>query len=170
MRRRRAALRRHFGPPLTCEGWYNFAARMQPHRDVKIVDSGTIGLDPSVVPPEEWEGARGAIVKKGRSSVLCIDATRPWPYKPTSLPKREFMEKALEIWNRLELPPLHLKSPWHGYELGHWSGRNSVNDSTKAVSSRGSLRPAVCGYLMCRWNLFRTIFGIGIALIFPSRP
>ena len=98
--------------------------RMQPHRDVKIVDSGTMGLDPSVVPPEEWEGARGAIVKKGRSSVLCIDATRPWPYKPTSLPKREFMEKALEIWNRLELPPLHLKSPWHGYELGHWSKRN----------------------------------------------
>jgi 4-hydroxy-3-polyprenylbenzoate decarboxylase len=34
------------------------------------------------------------------------------------------MEKALEIWNRLELPPLHLKSPWHGYELGHWSERN----------------------------------------------
>ena len=98
--------------------------RMQPHRDVKIVDSGTMGLDPSVVPPEEWEGARGAIVKKGRSSVLCIDATRPWPYKPTSLPKREFMEKALELWKRLELPPLHLKSPWHGYELGHWSERN----------------------------------------------
>src|SRR3990167_7475447 len=29
--------------------------RMQPHRDVKIVDSGTMGLDPSVGPPEEWE-------------------------------------------------------------------------------------------------------------------
>jgi 4-hydroxy-3-polyprenylbenzoate decarboxylase len=98
--------------------------RMQPHRDVKIVDGGTMGLDPSVVPPEEWEKARGAVVKKGRSSVLCIDATRPWPYKPTSLPKREFMEKALEIWQRLELPPLHLKNPWYGYELGHWSERN----------------------------------------------
>jgi 4-hydroxy-3-polyprenylbenzoate decarboxylase len=98
--------------------------RMQPHRDVKIIDGSTMGLDPSVVPPEEWVGSRGALVKKSRSTVLCIDATRPWPYKPTSLPKREFMEKALEIWQRLELPPLHLKSPWYGYELGHWSERN----------------------------------------------
>ncbi len=97
---------------------------MQPHRDAKIVDSGTMGLDPSVVPPEEWTESRGALVKKGHSSVLCIDATRPWPYKPTSLPKREIMEKALDIWNRLELPPLHLKNPWYGYELGHWSERN----------------------------------------------
>ncbi|MBI4524780.1 MAG: UbiD family decarboxylase [Deltaproteobacteria bacterium] len=98
--------------------------RMQPHRDAKTVESRTMGLDPSVVPPEEWTGTRGALVKKSRSSVICIDATLPWPYKPTSLPKREFMEKALEIWNRLELPPLHLKSPWYGYELGHWSERN----------------------------------------------
>jgi len=98
--------------------------RIQPHRDVKIVESGTMGLDPSVVPPEEWTETRGAVVKKGRSTVLAIDATRPWPYKPTSLPKREFMERALELWQRLELPPLHLKRPWYGYELGHWSERN----------------------------------------------
>ncbi len=98
--------------------------RIQPHRDVKIADSSNMGLDPSVMPPEEWTESRSAVAKVARSSVLCIDATRPWPYKPTSLPKREFMEKALEIWKRLELPPLHLKSPWHGYELGHWSERN----------------------------------------------
>jgi UbiD family decarboxylase len=97
---------------------------IQPHRDVKILESGTMGLDPSVVPPEESADARGAVVKKGRATVLAIDATRPWSYKPTSLPKREFMEKALELWKRLELPPLHLKSPWYGYELGHWSERN----------------------------------------------
>ena len=34
------------------------------------------------------------------------------------------MERALELWQRLELPPLHLKRPWYGYELGHWSERN----------------------------------------------
>jgi hypothetical protein len=22
------------------------------------------------------------------------------------------------------LPPLHLKAPWYGYELGYWSDRN----------------------------------------------
>ena len=98
--------------------------RIQPHRDVKVVDSNTMGLDPSVVPPEEWAEARGALVKKARASVLCIDATRPWPYKPTSLPRREFMERALELWQRLELPPLQLKAPWFGYELGYWSDRN----------------------------------------------
>jgi 4-hydroxy-3-polyprenylbenzoate decarboxylase len=94
--------------------------RIQPHRDVKVVDSNTMGL----VPPEEWAEARGALVKKARASVLCIDATRPWPYKPTSLPRREFMEHALELWQRLELPPLQLKAPWFGYELGYWSDRN----------------------------------------------
>jgi 4-hydroxy-3-polyprenylbenzoate decarboxylase len=98
--------------------------RIQPHRDVKIVDSQTMGLDPSVVPPEEWVEARGAVVKESRSSVLCIDATRRWPYKPISLPRREFMETALQIWKRLELPPLQLKEPWFGYELGYWSDRN----------------------------------------------
>lgn len=98
--------------------------RMQPHRDVKILESGTMALDPSIVPPSEQEESRAALAKKGKPSVLCIDATRPWPYKPTSLPKREFMEKAVELWRRLELPPLQLKEPWYGYELGNWSERN----------------------------------------------
>jgi 3-polyprenyl-4-hydroxybenzoate decarboxylase len=97
---------------------------MQPHRDVRILDAGMMGLDPSIVPSEAFGGARSALLKTGRCSVLCIDATRPWAYKPTSLPKREFMENALRLWNRLELPPLHLKAPWHGYELGFWSDRN----------------------------------------------
>jgi UbiD family decarboxylase len=98
--------------------------RMQPHRDVRILDGGMMGLDPSIVPTEDFGEARSAVLKTGRSSVLCIDATRPWSYKPTSLPKREFMEKALDLWKRLELPPLRLKAPWFGYELGYWSDRN----------------------------------------------
>ncbi|MBI2988134.1 MAG: UbiD family decarboxylase [Deltaproteobacteria bacterium] len=98
--------------------------RMQPHRSVRIADGGTMGLDPSVVSPGESAEARGALAKSGRASVLCIDATLPWPYKPISLPKREFMERAIEIWQELGLPPLRLKEPWFGYELGHWSERN----------------------------------------------
>jgi 4-hydroxy-3-polyprenylbenzoate decarboxylase len=97
---------------------------MQPHRDVRILDGGMMGLDPSIVPSEHFGGARSALLKTGRASVLCIDATRPWAYKPTSLPRREFMERALELWRRLKLPPLQLRAPWHGYELGYWSDRN----------------------------------------------
>jgi 4-hydroxy-3-polyprenylbenzoate decarboxylase len=97
---------------------------MQPHRDVRILDGGMMGLDPSIVPSEDFGEARSALLKEGRCSVLCIDATRPWAYKPTSLPGREFMEKAMALWQRLELPPLHVKAPWYGYELGYWSNRN----------------------------------------------
>jgi UbiD family decarboxylase len=98
--------------------------RMQPHRDARIVDAGMMSLDPSIVPPEDFGEARSALIKEGKCSVLCIDATRPWAYKPTSLPKQEFMENALQLWRRLELPPLNLKAPWYGYELGYWSERN----------------------------------------------
>jgi UbiD family decarboxylase len=98
--------------------------RMQPHRDVRIVEAGMMSLDPSIVPPEDFGEARSALIKEGKCSVLCIDATRPWAYKPTSLPKKEFMENAMQLWNRLELPPLQIKAPWFGYELGYWSDRN----------------------------------------------
>jgi 4-hydroxy-3-polyprenylbenzoate decarboxylase len=30
------------------------------------------------------------------------------------------MERARQLWKELDLPPLKPKSPWHGYELGHW--------------------------------------------------
>ena len=40
---------------------------------------------------------------------------------PVALPKREYMENAREIWERLGLPPLKPEVPWHGYELGDWS-------------------------------------------------
>jgi len=53
-------------------------------------------------------------------SVLLIDATRKQAFPPVSLPKREYMERALEIWQQLGMPALDLKSPWYGYELGQW--------------------------------------------------
>ncbi len=39
---------------------------------------------------------------------------------PVSLPKKEFMEKARQIWEEEGLPQLRLKHPWWGYDLGHW--------------------------------------------------
>ena len=45
----------------------------------------------------------------------------PWPYPPLSLPKRQYMERAIEMWRDLQLPSLALKEPWWGYSLGYWT-------------------------------------------------
>ena len=57
-------------------------------------------------------------------SGMLIDATRKGPYPPVGLPKRPYMEKALEIWQGEGLPPLKLKKPWYGYALGLWPDEN----------------------------------------------
>lgn len=56
---------------------------------------------------------------EGTSATL-IDATRKWPYPPVSLPRCDFMENALELWESEGLPKLQLKMPWFGYDLGYW--------------------------------------------------
>ncbi len=55
-------------------------------------------------------------------SSLLIDATMKEDMPPLALPKREYMEKAKAIWERLGLPKLRPESPWHGYSLGDWTG------------------------------------------------
>jgi 4-hydroxy-3-polyprenylbenzoate decarboxylase len=40
---------------------------------------------------------------------------------PLALPTREFMEHARQLWQELELPPLNVQAPWHGYALGDWT-------------------------------------------------
>ena len=54
---------------------------------------------------------------------MLIDATMKQPFPPVSLPKREYMERALELWKQLDMPALDLKSPWYGYDLGQWSDK-----------------------------------------------
>src|SRR5262249_22181778 len=53
-----------------------------------------------------------------------IDATRKWDYPPVSLPKKEYMERAKQLWERLELPKLNPQDPWFGYNLGLWSSED----------------------------------------------
>ena len=53
-------------------------------------------------------------------SALLIDATMKQAMPPLALPKREFMEHAKALWERLGLPPLTPQPPWHGYDLGFW--------------------------------------------------
>ena len=54
-------------------------------------------------------------------ATLLIDATLKADMAPVALPKREYMEHAKALWEKLGLPPLRPEAPWHGYELGDWS-------------------------------------------------
>src|SRR5215469_3139750 len=59
----------------------------------------------------------------GRPSKLLIDATAKGAMPPLALPKQEFMQRAQALWAKLDLPPIALKPPWHGYPLGDWIDR-----------------------------------------------
>jgi 4-hydroxy-3-polyprenylbenzoate decarboxylase len=91
--------------------------RMQPHRDVLIVPGEEVALDPSAGPPD-------AEIPSGHvslpTSAMLLDATRKWDYPPVSLPARQFMERAKEIWEEEGFPELKPKPPWYGYSLGNW--------------------------------------------------
>ncbi len=91
--------------------------RMQPDRDIRVTQGKTTGLDPSAAPPQELLGR----LRHLPTSAILINATRDWAYPPVSLPKREFMERAKQIWEEEGLPPLTPKSPWYGYSLGYWT-------------------------------------------------
>jgi 4-hydroxy-3-polyprenylbenzoate decarboxylase len=82
--------------------------RCQPQHDLLVVPHKHPGHGP--------RGPRD----NGETATVLINATLKGTYAPVALPKREFMERARAIWERLGLPPLKPESPWHGYELGHW--------------------------------------------------
>jgi UbiD family decarboxylase len=72
-------------------------------------------------------GVQGAQYRERDSdSTLLIDATAKGPMPPLALPKKEFMQRAEALWAELKLPPIALKSPWHGYTLGDWIERWDV--------------------------------------------
>jgi 4-hydroxy-3-polyprenylbenzoate decarboxylase len=64
----------------------------------------------------------GPVLKGVESdSTLLIDATLKADLPPVALPKREYMEHAKELWEKLGLPPLKPEAPWYGYSLGDWN-------------------------------------------------
>lgn len=93
--------------------------RMQPHRDSRITEGKVGVLDPSTAPPASPR-EEAVYPRPTGASALLIDATRKWPFPAVALPKKEYMEKAREIWEREGLPPLKPRKPWHGYTLGYW--------------------------------------------------
>jgi len=53
-------------------------------------------------------------------STLLMDATMKGGMPPLALPKKEYMERARVIWEKLGLPAVRPQSPWFGYSLGDW--------------------------------------------------
>jgi UbiD family decarboxylase len=60
---------------------------------------------------------------KTSDSGMLVDATRKYPMAPLALPTRQYMEHARALWEELDLYPLSVQSPWHGYGLGDWTDR-----------------------------------------------
>jgi len=109
------------------------ANRTQPHRDMKIIPNR----------PLPWNPIR--YVADGVSydvtdSSLLIDATLKTQFPPVALPKREYMERAREIWEELGLPSLTPRPPWHGYSLGYWPEEAAIQaeNATKGDFARNA--------------------------------
>lgn len=89
--------------------------RSQPHKDLRVIGNRPFGATPIGIvvnhPSSRYDSTE---------SSLLIDATRKADFPPVSLPRREFMERAREIWEELGLPALQPQNPWHGYLLGLW--------------------------------------------------
>ncbi len=97
--------------------------RIMPHRDIRFTQGKSMALDFSGFQPGEAQPCPGYPGITGYSTLL-IDATRKWDYPPVSLPKRQFMERARQIWEEEGLPKLNPKQPWYGYSLGYWTEEN----------------------------------------------
>jgi len=89
--------------------------RSQPHKDIKVVGDRPFGATPigmiATHPSSRYDNCE---------SSLLIDATRKADFPPLSLPKKEYMVRARELWEELGLPKLEPQEPWHGYLMGLW--------------------------------------------------
>ena len=93
--------------------------RANPVKDIQIVNYRSRG--------------HGPVLKEAdNESTMLIDATLKYDLPPVALPKKEFMERAKDLWEELGLPPLEPESPWHGYSLGDW------NDKWDAMAKRAT--------------------------------
>lgn len=96
--------------------------RCQPQHDLKVLEHKDPGHGP--------RGPRD----NGESAAVLINAMLKGTFAPVALPKREFMEQARKIWERLGLPALKPEAPWHGYDLGHWP-QHLEEQARRAVQS-----------------------------------
>jgi 4-hydroxy-3-polyprenylbenzoate decarboxylase len=85
------------------------AYRANPALDVEILRHRDRGHGPAL--------QRG----DGQDATMLIDATLKADMPPVALPKKEYMEHAKDLWEKLGLPALKPEAPWFGYSLGDWS-------------------------------------------------
>ncbi|HLI19865.1 MAG TPA: UbiD family decarboxylase [Stellaceae bacterium] len=117
------------------------AYRMNPVEDVQTVAHRGMGHGP------QRESA------EAEDSSLLMDATAKGDMPPLALPKREYMERAQKIWEKLGLPALRPEAPWYGYSLGDWlpewdraaeraaTGRYLENGRISAQQKRKGVKP-----------------------------
>jgi 4-hydroxy-3-polyprenylbenzoate decarboxylase len=77
-------------------------------------------LDLQILPHRDQGHGPRSQRNNGEDASVLIDATLKEDFPPISLPRREYMERAREIWQELGLPPLKPEAPWFGYSLGDW--------------------------------------------------
>jgi len=107
--------------------------RMQPHLDILITQGKVSDLDPSAAPPDTPTYESRFPKPRGTSAIL-IDATRKWNYPPVSLPTRNLMERAKEIWEKENLPKLSPREPWFGYSLGGYWPEEYEKEAEDAIN------------------------------------
>ncbi len=93
--------------------------RMKPHKDVEIIGHREKGHAPPFLGASDSQDV-ATHSDPADDSAMLIDATLKEPFPPISLPAREYMERAKEIWEELGLPELRPENPWFGYSLGQW--------------------------------------------------
>jgi len=83
------------------------AFRMNPAQDLQVLPHRSQGHGPEREHEQDEEDA-----------TLLLDATMKEDLPPLALPKREYMERAKQVWEALGLPKLRPQSPWFGSALG----------------------------------------------------
>ncbi len=86
-------------------------------------------------------------------ATVLIDATMKEELPPLALPKREYMQRAMDLWHELDLPRLRPQSPWFGSPDGDWlpqwdeaaaraaSGQYLENGRISERLRRGGMKP-----------------------------
>ncbi len=96
--------------------------RVRPQHDIRMESGRSAGLDPSSGPTGSTKGQRETAAGSSKDYFrVLIDATVSGPYPPVALPRRDYMERALEIWRSHQLPEPEMQMPWYGYTLGFWN-------------------------------------------------
>lgn len=119
------------------------AFRMNPGKDLQVLPYRSPGHGP--------EREHEAIEED--DATLLIDATMKFELPPLALPKREYMERARTLWEKIGLPKLRPQSPWFGAPIGDWTpqwdvaaaraaaGRYLENGRISERLRRGGIQP-----------------------------